>query len=106
METTGAKMSDTAYIISVLAIALLVIFGAAYFLDRRNRKRISESQSALGIVSRSLLWVSRGVLIITILALASSFIFYEIAYARLAWYSLFAYIALGITFQITRRNGM
>jgi len=99
-------MSNTAYIITVLATALLVVFGVAYLLDKRGREAIPKLQPVLGIVSRLLLWVSRGVLIVTILVLAGSFILNEIAYARFAWNSLFAYIILGIVFQITRRSGI
>ena len=99
-------MNDTAYIITVLVSALLVVFGVAYLLDKRGRKAIPKIQPALGVISRLLLWVSRGVLIVTILALVGSFVLNEIAYARFAWHSVLAYIVLGIVFQITRRSGI
>ena len=99
-------MSDTVYIITVLGIALLVVFGTAFLLDKRRREALPKLRPVLGKVSRLLLWFSRGILIVTGIALASSFIFNEIAYARFAWYSIFAYIALGIIFQFARRKGI
>ena len=97
-------MSDTVYIITVLGIALVLVLGIAYLLDRRRKQPLPKVQAPLGTLSRSLLWISRGVLIIAIIALIFSFILSEIAYARLAWNSLFVYILLGIFFQIAKRK--
>ena len=98
-------MSDTVYIVTVLGGALVLVLGAAYLLDKRRKEALPKLQAPVGKLSRSLLWISRSVLIIAVLALVLSFIRSEITYARLAWNSLFVYILLGIFFQIARRNG-
>ena len=99
-------MSDVIYFITVLAIAAISIFGVAYFMDKRRRETTSEVQPPLGRISQILLWVSRGILVITILALVGSFTLNEIVYAKLAWNFLLAYIFSGFAFQITRRRGI
>ena len=106
MITVGTKMSDVMYFITVLAIAAISIFGVAYLMDRRRREATSKVQLPLGRISQLLLWVSRGILFITILALVGSFTLNEIVYAKLAWNLLLAYIVSGFAFQITRRKGI
>ena len=99
-------MSDVMYFITVLAIAAISIFGVAYLMDRRRKQTTSKVQPPLGRISQLLLWASRGILVITILALVGSFTLNEIFYARLAWNFLLAYIVSGFAFQITRRKGI
>lgn len=99
-------MGDAMYFITVLGIAVIVIFGVAYLMDKRSKEASSKVQLPLGPVSRLLLWFSRGILAITILALAGSFTLNKIIYAKLAWNFLLAYIIFGFVFQIARRKGI
>jgi predicted metal-binding membrane protein len=75
-------------------------------MDKRRKGSSSKVQLPLGPVGRLLLWISRGILAITILALVGAFTLNEIVYARLAWNFLFVYIISGFVFQITRRKGI
>ena len=99
-------MSDVMYFVTILAIAAILVFGIAYLMDKRRRETTSKMQPPLGKISKILLWASRGIFVITILALVGSFILNEIVYARLAWSLLIAYIISGFAFQITRRKGI
>jgi heme/copper-type cytochrome/quinol oxidase subunit 2 len=99
-------MSDVAYFILVLVIASIIIFGVAYWMDKYRKKGDTKVQAPLGPVSLLILWVSRGILIITILALIGSFLLNEIIYAKLAWNFLLGYIILGFMFQSLRRKGI
>ena len=99
-------MSDTAYFILVLAGAAILIFGAAYAMDKNRKKASPKAPAALGPVSRSLLWLSGGILGMTILALAGSFLLNDIVYARVAGGLLLAYILFGLVFQLVRRRGI
>ena len=99
-------MSDVMYFITVLVIAAIFIFGVAYLMDQRRRGATSKIQLPLGRISQILLWASRGILVIIILALVGSFIFIEIFYAKLAGNFLLAYIVSGFAFQIARRKGI
>ena len=67
-------MSDSTYFILVLAVAAIVIFGAASWMDKSRKKANAKVQLPLGPVSQILLWISRGILVITILALIGSYI--------------------------------
>ena len=93
-------MSDSTYFILVLAVAAIVIFGAASWMDKSRKKANAKVQLPLGPVSQILLWISRGILVITILALIGSFLLNEIVYARLAGSLLIAYIISGFVFQL------
>jgi hypothetical protein len=99
-------MSDTAYFVLVLMGAAIIIFGAASAMDKNRKKASPKAPVALGPVSRSLLWLSRGILGVTIVALAGSFLLNEIVYARVAGGLLLAYILFGLVFQIVRRRGI
>jgi hypothetical protein len=99
-------MSDMAYFILVLIGATIIIFGAAYLMDKGRKKVNTKTPLQLGSVSRLLLWMSRGILVITVLALVGSFLVNEIFYAKLAGSFLLAYIISGFVFQISRRKGI
>lgn len=94
------------YFIPVLVVAAIVIFGVAYRMDQYSKKVSAKVQLPLGPISQLLLWISRGILVITILALIGSFALNEIVYAKLAWSFLLAYIISGFAFQISRRKGI
>jgi hypothetical protein len=82
----------------------ILIFGVAYLMDKRQKGVASKVQVPLGPIGQLLLWVSRGILAVTILAVVGSFVLNEVVYAKLAWYFLFAYIISGFVFQIARHN--
>jgi hypothetical protein len=84
--------------------AAIVIFGVAYSMDKNRKKASPQPPVALGPISRFLLWLSRGILGMTVLALVASFLLNEIVYARVAGGLLLAYILLGLVFQVLRRK--
>lgn len=100
-------MNDTLLFIVVVSSALFLILGPAYLLDRRRKStRKTESQVAPGPASRIVLWISYGILAITILLIVGAFALRVMLFANLAWSFLLLYIIAGIIYRIVRPRGM
>lgn len=100
-------MNDTMLFIVVIAGALVLILGTAYAMDRR-RKVITKTKPQLppGLFSRIILWISYGVLLMTILFIIGAFALKEMIFANLAWNFIFLYIIVGIIYRIARPRGL
>jgi len=100
-------MNDTMLFIVVVSSALFLILGPAYLLDRRRKStQKTQAQVSPGPVSRIVLWISYGILAITILLIVGAFALRVMLFANLAWSFLSLYIIAGIIYRIVRPRGM
>jgi hypothetical protein len=100
-------MNDTVLFIVVITGALVLVLGTAYAMDRRRKSTMKAEVKVLpGPVSRIILWISYGVLVITVLFIIGAFAFNQIGFANLAWNFIFLYIIAGIIYRIARPRGL
>jgi len=100
-------MNDTLLFIVVIGSALFLILGTASLMDRRRKStQKTESQVSPGPASRIVLWISYGILAITILLVVGAFALRVMLFANLAWSFLLLYIIAGIIYRIVRPRGM
>lgn len=100
-------MSDTVFIILVLIIAFGIVFGIAYLLDSsRKSVNITDSDAPPGPVSRIVLWISYGLIVMTILFVIGAFALNQVFLASLARNSIFLYIIMGIIYRVMKPRGI
>lgn len=100
-------MNDTVLFIVVITGALVLILGTAYAMDRRRKATMQPGPKAPpGPFSRIILWISYGVLLMTILFIIGAFTLNEIIFANLAWNFIFLYIIVGLIYRIVRPRGL
>ncbi len=100
-------MKDTVLFIVVITFAFALILGVAYAMDQRRKpKTETETKVSPGPVSRIILWISYGILAMTILFVIGAFAFNEMIFTSLAWNFIFLYIIAGILYRIVRPRGM
>ena len=100
-------MSDSVFTILVLIAAFGIIFGVAYMLDSRKKQTSkTNSKISLGPISRIVLWISYGLILITILFLVGAFTFNQVFFAGLAKNFIYLYIIIGIVYRIIKPRGI
>ena len=100
-------MSDIAYIILVLLIAFGVIFGVARIMDSRKISTSkTDSKTPLGPISRIVLWLSYGIIVMAALFIIGAFTLNQMALARLAGNFVYFYIFIGIIYRIIKPRGL
>ena len=100
-------MNNTALFILVITGALVLILGTAYAMDLRRKSTMKmEVKVPPGPMSRVVLWISYGILIMTVLFIIGAFTFNKMIFADLAWNFIFLYIIVGIIYRIARPRGL
>ena len=100
-------MNDTLLYFVVITGALVLILGSAYLLDqRRKTKNKATSLVPVGPISSIILWVSYGILLVTILSIIGAFSFSEMAFVVIARNFLVLYIIIGIIYRIVKPRGI
>ncbi len=100
-------MSDTIHFIVVITVALVLILGAAYAMDRRHKSTTKEkTQVPPGPVSRVVLWISYVILAVAFLCVVGAFVFQEMLFINLTSGFMAVYIIDGIIYRIVRPRGM
>src|SRR5690349_20257123 len=99
-------MSSAFLIVLVLVVGLGGLFGLAWLLDRRGRKaREVQSLPKPGPIARTLLWVARILMLMTVLSIVGAFLLQS---KELVWFAgdcLVLYIVDGILYRIMRASG-
>jgi len=103
---TGAKMNNGAFIFLVLTVLLSIVFGASYALDRRGKGLTKSPETPVGPISRIVLWISYGVIGMTILFIVGAFALREMFFVKLAGNFIFLYIFIGVIYRIIRPRGI
>jgi len=96
-------MSDNLFIILVLIMAFGIVFGVAAMLNKRSKTLHKiESKPPSGPISKILLWISYGLLIIAVLFIIGTFAFNQEIYAGFAGSLVFLYIIVGVIYRIMK----
>jgi len=96
-------MSDNLFIILVLIIAFGVVFGVAAMLNKRSKSLNKiDLEPPSGLISKILLWISYGLLIIAVLFIIGAFVFSQEIYAGFAGSLVFLYIIVGVIYRIMK----
>jgi len=78
-------MSDYLFIILVLMIAFGIVFGVAAMLNKRSKSLNKiESKPPSGMISKILLWIAYGLLLLAVLSVIVAFAFSQVIYAGFA----------------------
>jgi len=99
-------MSNGAFIFLVLAVLLSMVFGASYALDRRRKGLTKSPETPIGPTSHVILWISYGVIVMTILFIVGAFALREMLFVKLAGNFIFLYIFIGVISRIIRPRGI
>ena len=100
-------MSDRILLIIVPAVALGGLVGIAYLLDQRTKKNqpVGPKLPEPGPLGRSLLWITRALVVIMLLSIIGAFVFKSLALAGVTAGCLALYIINGLIFRAIRLSG-
>jgi len=98
-------MSDVFFIILVSVVAIGVVFGIAYLLEKRIKQPNPSSTPLrplpkLGPVGKVFLWIARVLIVLIPLPIIGAFVFRSMALVSLTGSLLGLYILNGIIYQI------